>query len=172
MSNRSSRADNVPQPNTSAATMALSTPTTAGATSDRPSTVAHSPPESETVSSSRCSMLSSTAAQVMTHPAMTQPRNGNTGDVHGAPRSRRSTSPMLTALNDMKAKAMVIETEPAVVLGLPGPQVRIPSAMAATTNPLTSQRMTCGVLTILVPGLRGGRCMTPESGTSTMNPIT
>ena len=44
--------------------------------------------------------------------------------------------------------------------------------MAASTNPVTNQRMIWGRLTIFVPGLRGGRCMTPGSGTSTMNPMT
>src|SRR6516165_9203849 len=80
--------------------------------------------------------------------------------------------PMLTALNETTANAMVMFTDACVVLGLPGPHSSTASAVAATTNPVTTQRMTCGQLTIFVPGLRGGRCMTPGSGTSTMNPIT
>ena len=67
---------------------------------------------------------------------------------------------------------MVMLTDACVVLGLPGPHSSTDRAVAATTNPVTNQRMTCGRLTILVPGLRGGRCITPGSGTSTMNPIT
>src|SRR5215831_17646755 len=117
-------------------------------------------------------MFSSTAAQVKTQPRMTQPRNGNTGEDQGAWRSRRMTSPMLTALNETIAKAMVMLTEACVVLGLPGPHSRTDRAVAATTNPKMNQRMTHGRVTILVPGLRGGRCITPGSGTSAMNPIT
>src|SRR6201987_1342227 len=82
------------------------------------------------------------------------------------------TRPMLTALNEPMAKAMVMLTDAWVVLGLPGPHSSTHRAVTATTNPVTNQRMTCGRVTILVPGLRGGLCMTPGSGTSTMNPIT
>ena len=70
------------------------------------------------------------------------------------------------------AKAMVIEMDAWVVLGSPGPHSSTARAVTATTNPVTTQRMIWGVLTIFVPGLRGGRCITPGSGTSTMNPIT
>src|SRR5215472_1723897 len=80
--------------------------------------------------------------------------------------------PMLTALNEMMAKAMVMDADGCVVLGLSGPPSSTESAVTATTNPVTTQRTICGRLTIFVPGLRGGRCMTPGSGTSTMNPIT
>src|SRR6201995_4730720 len=82
------------------------------------------------------------------------------------------TRPMLTALNEMMAKAMVMLTDGAVVLGLPGPHSSTDRAVAATTNPKMNQRMTHGLVTILVPGVRGGRCMTPGSGASTMNPMT
>src|SRR6516225_3024549 len=82
------------------------------------------------------------------------------------------TRPMLTALSETMAKAMVMLTDAPVVFGLPGPHSRTESAVAATTNPKTNQRMIHGLVTILVPGLRGGRCMTPGSGTSAMNPIT
>src|SRR5215470_14028561 len=77
---------------------------------------------------------------------------------------------MLTALNEMMANAMVMEADACVVLGLSGPHSSTERAVTATTNPVTTQRMICGWLTIFVPGLRGGRCMTPGSGTSTMNP--
>src|SRR5689334_12852004 len=80
--------------------------------------------------------------------------------------------PMLTALNETMANAMVIDVDPCDVLGLPGPNASTRSAVAATANPVMNQRMTWGRLTIFVPGLRGGRCITPGSGTSTMNPIT
>jgi hypothetical protein len=79
---------------------------------------------------------------------------------------------MLTALSETMAKAMVIEADGCVVLGSSGPPPSTARAVAATTNPLTTQRMIWGVLTILVPGLRGGRYITPGSGTSMMNPIT
>src|SRR5215831_7498381 len=152
--------------------MALSTPTNAGAMSESASTTTHSRPLSEVVSSRRWSMPSSTAAQVRTQPRMIQPRYGNTGDDHGAWRSRRMIRPMLTALNETMANAMVMEAEAWVVLGLPGPKASTHRAVTATANPVTTQRMICGGLTIFVPGLRGGRCITPGSGTSTMNPIT
>ena len=118
-------------------------------------------------------MLSSTAAQVRIQPRMIQPRYGNTGDDHGASRSRRMTRPRLTALSATMAKAIVIETDgmrrcSACRVPTRGPRARWP----ATTKPLMNQRMICGRVTILVPGLRGGRCMTPGSGTSTMNPMT
>src|SRR5215472_6322254 len=80
--------------------------------------------------------------------------------------------PMLTALNETMAKAMVMEADGCVVLGLSGPHSSTERAVTASTNPVTTQRMICGRLTIFVPGLRGGRCITPGSGTSTMNPIT
>src|SRR5690348_6879587 len=108
-------------------------------------------------------MFSSTAAQVRTQPRMIQPKKGNTGEDHGAWRSRRMTSPMLTADSETTAKAMVMLTDACVVLGLPGPHSRTESAVAATTNPKMNQRMTHGLVTILVLGLRGGRCMTPGS---------
>jgi len=79
---------------------------------------------------------------------------------------------MLTADSETMANAMVMLTEAPVVDGLPGPHSRTASAVAATVNPKTNQRMTHGRVTILAPGLRGGRCMTPGSGTSAMNPIT
>src|SRR5690348_17701779 len=75
----------------------------------------HSRPLSEVVSSRRWSMFSSTAAQVRTQPRMTQPRNGNTGEDHGAWRSRRMTRPMLTALSETMANAMVMLTDACVV---------------------------------------------------------
>ena len=67
-------------------------------------------------------MVSSTAAQVRIQPRMIQPRYGNTGDAHGACRSRRITRPMLTALSETMAKAMVMEADGCVVLGSSGPQ--------------------------------------------------
>src|SRR5215831_12206924 len=82
------------------------------------------------------------------------------------------TRPMLTALNETMANAMVIDADACVVLGFPGPKASTQSAVAATANPVTNQRMIWGRFTIFVPGLRGGRCITPGSGTSTMNPIT
>src|SRR5579871_752220 len=82
------------------------------------------------------------------------------------------TRPMLTALNETIANAMVMDCDACVVLGFPGPNASTQRAVAAITNPVTTQRMICGRLTIFVPGLRGGRCITPGSGTSTMNPIT
>ena len=86
-------------------------------------------------------MPSSTAAQVRIQPRMIQPRKGNTGEDHGAWRSRRMTRPMLTALNETMAKAMVMLTDAAVVLGLPGPHSSTDRAVAATTNPVMNQRM-------------------------------
>src|SRR5689334_22674514 len=82
------------------------------------------------------------------------------------------TRPRLTAVSDTKANAIVIEADGSVVLGVSGPRTRIPSAITATTDPLTTHRTICGVLTIRVPGARGGRCITPGSGTSITNPIT
>src|SRR5215207_10308529 len=79
---------------------------------------------------------------------------------------------MLTAVSATMAKAMVMAADGCSVLGSSGPQASTANAVAATMNPVTTQRMICGGLTIFVPGLRGGRCMTPGSGTSTMNPIT
>src|SRR5262249_57237626 len=79
---------------------------------------------------------------------------------------------MLTALNETMANAMVIDADACVVLGFPGPKASTQSAVAATANPVTTQRMTCGGFTIFLPGLRGGRRITPGSGTSTMDPIT
>src|ERR1051326_3661093 len=102
-------------------------------------------------------MPSSTAAQVRTQPRMTQPRKGNTGEDHGAWRSRRMTRPMLTADSETMAKAMVMLTDAWVVLGLPGPHSSTDRAVAATVNPKMNQRMTHGLVTILVPGLRGTR---------------
>src|SRR3954451_11427649 len=147
-------------------------PTKAGVTRDSPSTTSHWLPVSDTVSRSRCSMDSSTAAQVSTQPAMIQPKYGKSGEDHGASRSRRMTTPKLTALNETSAKAIVMEVDPVSVLGSPGPQASRPNAMPATRKPLMAHRISCGRFTILVPGERGGRCMTLGSGTSTMNPTT
>ena len=150
----------------------MSAHTSAGASSEHPRTTAHWAPDSDSVSSRRWSIGSSTAAQVRAQPRMIQPRYGNTGEDHGASRSRRITTPRLTALKATTAKAIVIEIEPCVVLGLPGPSWSTSSAVTATTKPVTTQRMVWGRFTILVAGGRGGRCMTPGSGTSTMKPIT
>src|SRR4051794_33066345 len=65
-----------------------------------------------------------------------------------------------------------MDTEATSVLGLSGPQLSRASAVAATTNPLSTHRTACGPLTIRVPGLLGGRCITLGSGTSAMNPTT
>ena len=54
--------------------MALSIAVNAGATSDSAMTRTHWAPVSETVSRRRCSMFSSTAAQVRIHPRMIHPR--------------------------------------------------------------------------------------------------
>ena len=51
------------------------------------------------------------------------------------------TRPMLTALNETMAKAMVMLTDAWVVLGLPGPHSSTHRAVTATTNPVTNQRM-------------------------------
>ena len=51
---------------------------------------------------------------------MIHPRYGNTGDDHGASRSRRITTPRFTALNATIANAIVIETDGWSVLGCVG----------------------------------------------------
>ena len=66
--------------------------------------------------------------------------------------------PMLTALSETMAKAMVILMDAWVVLGLPASSSTA-RAVAAITNPLTTQQNVGGMLTIFVPGLRGGRCI-------------
>ena len=52
---------------------------------------------------------------------MIQPKYGNTGDDHGASRSRRITRPRFTALSATIANAIVIETDGWSVLGASGP---------------------------------------------------
>ena len=89
-------------------------------------------------------MLSSTAAQVRIQPRMIHPKYGNTGDDHGASRSRRSTTPRFTALSATIANAIVIEIDAWSVLGLSGPQSRTASARPAMTKPLMSQRIDLG----------------------------
>ena len=81
-------------------------------------------------------MLSSTAAQVRIQPRMIHPKYGNTGDDHGASRSRRSTTPRFTALSATIANAIVIETDGWSVLGASGPQCNTASARPAMTKPL------------------------------------
>ena len=80
-------------------------------------------------------MPSSTAAQVRTQPAMSQPKYGNIGDDHGACRSRRMTTPRFTALSATTANAMVIETEPTVVVGSSGPHSSTASALDGDEEP-------------------------------------
>ena len=73
-------------------------------------------------------MLSSTAAQVRTQPRMIHPKYGNTGDDHGASRSRRSTTPRFTALSATMANAIVIEIDGWSVLGCVGAPLQAPRA--------------------------------------------
>ena len=94
--------------------------TSAGVTTERPITTSHCPPERATVSSKRWNMDSPTAAQVRSHPRIIQAKYGNSGEDHGASRSRRITTPRFTAVSDTKANAIVIEIDGRVVLGLSG----------------------------------------------------
>ena len=66
-------------------------------------------------------MPSSTAAHVRPQPAISHPKYGNSGDDHGTWRSRRMTTPRLTALNATTANAIVIDTDAAVADGSSGP---------------------------------------------------
>src|SRR4051794_17845017 len=111
----------------------------AGATNDSPMTRAHWAPVRETVSRRRCSMFSSTAAQVSVHPKMIQPRYGKIGADHHASLSRRITRPLLTALSATTAKAIVIDTDASVVLGSSGPHDSTISAKLEMMKPLITQ---------------------------------
>ena len=72
---------------------------------------------------------------------MIQPSHGNTGDDHGASRSLRMTPPRFTAVRAITAKAIVIDTDAWVVLGLSGPHSSNDRAVMATTKPLIAHRM-------------------------------
>ena len=132
----------------------------------------HWPPLSETVVSRRWNMPSSTAAIVRNQPSITHPIKGNNGADHIGSRSRRITRPLFTPARATTANAIVIDTDPTVVLGSSGPYWSKTSAGAAMSNPPITHLTVWARLAIFVPGTRGGRCMTLGSGTSTMKPTT
>ena len=77
--------------------MALSAPTNAGETMENAMTRSHCAPVNETVSSSRCSILSSTPAHVSAHPSMIQPRYGKIG--------ADGTADVTSTISDIQTKA-------------------------------------------------------------------